>query len=134
MIWLLLVIYQLKHFVCDFPLQGKYMLGKFKPFPNCILPLLAHSSVHGVFTYVIASLFHSKYALFLAVLDLLVHGVVDYIKASPTLGGKFKPLTKETYSIATLDQIKSNVYFWWTLGLDQMAHHLTHYLIIWFLV
>jgi hypothetical protein len=25
MIWLLLVIYQIKHFVCDYPLQGKYM-------------------------------------------------------------------------------------------------------------
>ena len=30
MIYLLLVIYQIKHFLCDYPLQGKFMLGKFK--------------------------------------------------------------------------------------------------------
>lgn len=27
-------------------------------------------------------------------------------------------------------RIKSNTYFWWALGLDQMVHHLTHYVFI----
>jgi len=29
---------------------------------------------------------------------------------------------------------RSNKYFWWALGLDQSVHHLTHYLIIFFMV
>ena len=29
-IFILLILFQIKHFLCDFPLQGKYMLGKFK--------------------------------------------------------------------------------------------------------
>lgn len=26
--------------------------------------------------------------------------------------------------------LKETPYFWWSLGLDQMVHHLTHYLIV----
>jgi Protein of unknown function (DUF3307) len=131
MIYLLLIIYQVKHFVCDYPLQGKYMLGKFKPFPDCLLPLAAHSSVHGVATLLIASIFKPKIAFWVALLDMVVHGVVDYVKANPNLGGRFKALTKDNYATATDADKKSNVYFWWALGADQMAHHLTHYIIIW---
>ena len=32
------------------------------------------------------------------------------------------------------DKLRSNVYFWWALGLDQGVHHLTHYLIIYLVV
>lgn len=130
MIWLLLVLYQLKHFVADYPLQGKYMLGKFKPFPDCLGPLAAHAAVHAAFTYLIAKACGSSVAGLLALLDALVHAGVDYLKANPNLGGRFKPLTKETYPGSTPEQQKSNVYFWWALGADQMAHHLTHYGII----
>lgn len=135
MIWLLLVLYQLKHFVCDYPLQGSYMLGKFKPYPKYILPLLAHSGVHGVFTLAIALAMGFRAALWLALFDMSAHFIVDRIKASPTMLGRFKPLTKETYikAIEGDDRaaISSNTYFWWALGADQMAHHLTHYFIIW---
>jgi hypothetical protein len=134
MIWLLLVLYQIKHFVADYPLQGKFMLGKFKPFPDCLLPLLAHSAVHGALTFLIASMFKPKAAIWVALLDMLVHGGVDYVKANPNLGGRFKALTKDTFASADAAAIKSNTYFWWALGADQMAHHLTHYLIIWILL
>lgn len=90
--------------------------------------------------------------------------MVDRLKASPSLGGKFKPLTASEYVaisnqreeaaalIVTYDKgsknyvgltdiiesadrrFKGNKFFWWLLGLDQMAHHLTHYFIIWQLV
>lgn len=133
-IWILLVVYQIKHFVADYPLQGKFMLRKFLPTPEWILPLLAHASVHAVFTYLIALAVRPRLALWLALFDASTHFVVDRIKASPDLGGRFKPLTKQTYSAATPEQLKSNVYFWWALGADQMAHHLTHYVIIYFLV
>ncbi len=110
------------------------MLGKFQEYPKFILPLLAHSLVHGVATFGIVSLFNPSKALPLAILDTVIHFVVDRIKASPSLLGRFKPLTKETYPGSTPEQQKSNVYFWWSLGADQMAHHLTHYFIIWCLV
>lgn len=134
MIYLLLVIYQVKHFICDYPLQNRYMLGKFKPFPQCLLPLAAHAGVHGLATLLIAACVKPEIALLAALGDMLVHGGVDYVKANPSLGGRFKPLTKDTYANADETAIKSNTYFWWALGADQTAHHLTHYVIIWALL
>jgi len=130
-IFLLLIIYQLKHFLADFPLQGKYMLGKFKPGWDFLGPLLAHVTVHGLFTYTICLIFRPELALQLATIDMIVHFFMDRIKASPKYLGRFKPLTAKEYPESTLLQKKSNVLFWWALGLDQMVHHLTHYYIIW---
>lgn len=116
MIWKLLVVYQLKHFLADFPLQGRYMLGKFKSGTEWILPLAAHASVHAAFTAIIVTAAHRTELLWLAALDFAVHFIVDRLKASPNLGGRWK-----------MDKPQ----FWWALGADQMAHHLTHYFIIW---
>ena len=159
-VFLLLFLYQIKHFVCDYPLQGRYMLGKFLPYPKFILPLLAHALVHGLFTYTIAYMFHKGVyiALGLAAFDMGIHFVVDRIKASPNMLGKFKALSANEYkqylqqvqSLSDapvprhpeiqlaldniqrdfLPKMKSNTYFWWALGWDQMMHHLTHYALI----
>lgn len=142
MIWLLLVLYQIKHFVCDYPLQGKYMLGKFKGGTDWILPLAAHAGVHGVATFLIALAIKPKSAFWIALFDTVVHFTMDRIKASPALLGRYKALSaNEMKNILSYentvgldkfkDQLKSNVYFWWALGLDQGVHHLTHYAIIW---
>lgn len=162
MIWLLLIVYQIKHWVADYPLQGRYMLGKFGVWPKWVLPLLAHASVHGLATFLIALCVRPDIALYLALFDFSTHFIVDRIKASPTLGGRYKPMNKAEMEEAlkvvmvlpgSFDKspykpggdsddgwqffkakIKSNTYFWWALGLDQMAHHMTHYIIIWQLV
>ena len=89
MIWLLLVLYQVKHFVCDYPLQGKYMLGKFKGGRDWILPLAAHAGVHGVATFLITLCVKPKSAFLIALFDMVVHFTMDRIKASPgLLGGR----------------------------------------------
>jgi hypothetical protein len=155
----LLIIYQLKHFVCDYPLQGKYMLGKFKPYPAFILPLLAHVSIHGVATLVIVACYKPLLALPLALFDILMHFAMDAIKANPKALGRFKPLTATGYMVnermakglsadpeqtmphmedrdlqvykdSAKNTLRGNTFFWWSLGLDQMVHHLTHYAII----
>jgi len=115
-LFLLLVVYQIKHLVADYFLQGKYMLGKFKEH-GWGQPLTAHVSVHAVFTFIICLSFGVSllYSVALAALDFVVHFVVDRIKASPNLLGRWKPTEKQ---------------FWWALGVDQMMHHLTHYVII----
>lgn len=133
-VFILLGLFQLKHFLADYPLQTKYMLGKFKGGTEWILPLLAHVMVHGIFTFLICLLFNPSLALSLAFFDMIIHFIMDRIKASPELLGRFKPLTKETYPTATDSDKKSNVFFWWSLGLDQSVHHLTHYVIIYLLV
>ena len=125
-IFTLLVLFQLKHFVCDYPLQTQYMLGKMQA-TGWIQPLAAHAAVHAIGTFIITIIvFNPAYyldavtlAVILAIVDFIVHFMVDRIKASPNLGGRFNP---------------TQPYFWWALGADQMAHHLTHYAFIFILL
>lgn len=125
-VFMLLIAFQFKHFICDFPLQNQYMLGKMN-LTNWKLPLAAHAAVHALGTFLITCLlFKSAYYMNAIVLgailgtaDFIIHFVVDRIKASPKLGGRFNP---------------TQPYFWWALGADQMTHHLTHYLFIFVIV
>lgn len=119
-IFVLLVAFQIKHFLADYIYQNAYMLGKFKE-KGWVLPLLSHVSFHGVFTIAIAAFYVTNWwiVLGLALFDMIIHFIMDRIKASPKMLGRFNATQKE---------------FWWSLGLDQMVHHLTHYAIIAFIV
>lgn len=129
-IFILLLLFQIKHFVADYPLQTEYMLGKFKD-RGWILPLLSHAGVHSFFTFMIASIFVTAWvALLLASFDLIVHFGMDRIKTSSRWLGKYKSLTATEYITANPTQKRHNRYFWWALGFDQAVHHLTHYAII----
>jgi hypothetical protein len=116
MIFVLLVVFQLKHYLADFPLQNAYMLGKFKE-SGWVLPLTAHCGVHAYMTLMIAAVVTGNVGVMVGVaaLDFSLHFAMDRLKASPKMWGRFKP---------------TETRFWSALGFDQMFHHLTHYLII----
>ena len=154
MLMVLFVIFQLKHFLADYPLQIPYMLGKFKPGWGFLAPLSAHCAVHGVFTLAIVWTINPS-LWWLSLVDFGAHFLMDLVKANPKLLGRFKALSASEFrtcaemaswatqptgselqlaSQTALRNIRSNKYFWWCLGLDQMVHHLTHYYIIWKLV
>ena len=118
-IFLLLVIFQLKLFLADYPLQFGYMLGKFKPDRSFFWPLVAHCSVHAAFTLAIVLCFNPG-VWWLALVDGVIHFFMDRLKAGPKYLGRFKDLYSKQ--------------FWWSLGFDQMVHHLTHYYIIYKIV
>ncbi len=110
--FLLLVIYQIKHWCCDFPLQTPYMLGKFKP-KGWMEPLAAHAMVHALFTDVIAGIFLAltrpsmgclgilATAAGCGLFDFCVHFAMDRVKASPDLLGRYKALSGKEYGVAT---------------------------------
>lgn len=129
----MLILFQLKHFVCDFPLQNSYMLGKFKE-KGWFLPLLSHCVTHAGGTLLILTFFvqTTKEVLFLSLFDLCAHFIMDRIKASPKMLGKYVSLTKRDFQegTPTKEQLHSNEMFWYSLGFDQLVHHLTHYLIV----
>jgi len=116
-IFILLIAFQIKHFIADYPLQTQYMLGKMKT-KGWILPLFAHSLVHGIITFSILIIF-APTLWYLALMDTMVHFIVDRIKASPNMLNRFAIDDK---------------FFWWSLGADQMLHHLTHYCMIYMIV
>lgn len=127
--FLLLVLFQIKHFLCDYPLQTPYHLGKFKE-KGWVLPLIDHASTHAVFTFFICGAYLTLngldflisviFSILFMILDLLIHFSMDAVKCRPALLGRFKYVSDKK--------------FWWSLGLDQMVHHLTHYLIIYFIL
>ena len=128
-IFLLLLIFQIKHWVCDYPLQTPFMLKKFQR-EGWVFPLIYHAVVHSVSTFLIVTFYLSlsptlttlevlKAGYFFMTVDFYLHAVIDRIKARPDIGGRWKA---------------DNPKFWWALGGDQMLHHLTHYVIIYFLV
>ena len=119
LIFTLLLIFQLKHFICDYPLQGKYMLGKFGPGWSWVLPLLAHVGVHSLATMLICLAYRPD-MWYLALLDGALHFGMDTVKARPRFLGRFKDMMKP--------------YFWWCLGFDQGFHHCSHYLLIYLMV
>jgi len=119
LIFQLLIVFQVKHFLADYPLQVPYMLGKFKEH-GWELPLLSHAAVHALMTFGIVLYFLSwQIALLMAVFDLVVHFTVDRIKASPHLFGRYQHHEKM---------------YWIALGGDQFMHHITHYIIIFTIV
>jgi len=128
-IFILLFIFQVKHWLCDYPLQTQFMLRKSQR-EDWVYPLFCHARVHAVFTLLISAAYLSLYSdmivqdylrvsVWMMFLDGVVHFIVDRIKAHPDLGGRWKT---------------DNPKFWWVLGADQSLHHLTHYVIIYFLV
>src|SRR5262249_37291025 len=96
-LWLLLV-FETKHLFADFFLQGEYMLGKFKR-QGWQLPLAAHCAVHAAFTLAICLLVRPE-LFWLAGVDFSVHFVMDRIKASPDLLGRYKNLSAREYPAA----------------------------------
>lgn len=118
-IFILFIVYQLKHFLADYLFQYNYMLKKIRPDWDFVAPLALHCSVHAVFTLAVCLVYRSE-LWWLALLDFFVHFATDRFRSGPKYLGRFNDINKSI--------------FWWILGLDQMVHHLTHLLIIWFLL
>ena len=117
-ILVLLLFLQIKHFICDYPLQNAFMLQKANK-EKWVIPLFVHSLVHSVGTFIVFVYFSLKFAIIFAIADLVLHFIVDRIKASPNIGNRWG-----------ID----NPYFWWALGLDQMAHHIINILFVYILI
>jgi hypothetical protein len=137
MIFYLLILYQLKHFLCDYPLQTpRFFIGKFRKDWSFFVPLLAHSAIHGVGTFLIAvwATGNILLGINLGILDMVVHGTMDRLKAGERWMGRWKALSSTEFATATPAQLRGNALFWNALGVDQMVHHLTHYLCIYLIL
>ena len=143
-IWILLIVMQFKHFIADYLLQGKYMLGKFRD-KGWVLPLAAHCFVHFLFTFLIAlgtfvftnhqSPVYFWSAVLFGLIDFSIHFIMDRIKASPKMLGRYQNFTKkefeheilplikggEEYAIQVKQRLKSNTLFWWSLELHILS-------------
>ena len=107
----LLGLFQVKHFICDGPLQSKSMVEEKSHYGAPVGVL--HSLIHGVGTLVVLCAFFgfSILAIGLAALDFAIHYHVDF--------------TKENV-VRVMGWTPANGPFWWAMSFDQMLHHLTY--------
>jgi uncharacterized protein DUF3307 len=108
---LVLTVLQIKHFVCDYPLQTLKMVQSKGTYlhPAGVL----HSAIHAVATMSCFLVVMPTLALGLAIVvgEFLVHYHIDW--------GKEQINQRLGYTSAKTG-------FWWALGADQLVHHLTY--------
>ncbi len=105
---------QIKHFICDGPLQTLAMV-KAKGFYGREQGVL-HALIHGAGSTLVVLLFATPLALasLLVALDILLHYHIDY--------GKEQLVRQQRWTV-------NDNYFWWALTADQVLHHLTYLLL-----
>ncbi len=119
MLWFLLIMFQIKHFLCDYPLQRHgSRKGSMQP-REWIGDLVEHAGVHVVGTFCVCVALDWRKALCLAAVDGVLHFGVDRVKAHPRMGGRWKPTHK---------------LFWVALGADQAVHHLFNIAFAWWIL
>ena len=102
------LLFRLKHFMADYLLQTTWMARGKEQAVGWAGALCAHAAVHACGTTAIALTF-APALWWLGPVDFALHGAID--KAKSTWGNR--PPTEPM--------------FWWAHGLDQEAHHLTHF-------
>lgn len=106
-----------KHFVCDFPLQTSPWMYRNKGIylhPGGI----AHSAVHALGTWLVLVFFIGEQAWMYALLDFIVHYHIDWAKLKLNKRYDLRP--------------DNSNWFWILLGLDQLAHHITYFVIVYY--
>lgn len=114
---LLFLLFTIKHFVVDFPLQGEFQWKNKGTYGH--LGGILHASLHTVATFIILIFFANIWWSFLfSILDGLIHYRIDFLKM------KINQITGW--------RADKDPQFWWLLGLDQFLHYLTYILIVFF--
>lgn len=119
--YILSIVFYVKHLLADIEFQTTYMLNKGKGGLDWILPLIYHASVHGLGTLIIVMSLGKYSMMWLALLDMVIHFIIDRLKV----------LIQRWWPKCSSVSEKS---FHRVYNLDQVAHHLTHLLIIYFLM
>jgi hypothetical protein len=107
----------IKHFICDFPLQANPWLYRNKGtymHPGGI----AHAGIHALGTLLVLAPFIGSLSMLYAALDMLVHYHIDWAKMNISKRYDLQPNNSER--------------FWILLGFDQLLHHITYFIIIYF--
>jgi hypothetical protein len=108
---LLILLLQIKHFICDGPLQTKAMVDGKAIYGNRLG--LLHAGIHGLGTIIALAWFGLDWTLVfsLAVADMVLHYHIDFAKENI--------VRIKGWTIAVRE-------FWWALATDQFLHHLTY--------
>jgi hypothetical protein len=106
-----LLYLQVKHFLCDYPLQNHYQLQNKGTYghPGGII----HSGLHAIFTIPIFLIIPTTFLIGAAIIvgEFIIHYNVDWTKQQLMERMGWKSMDRE---------------FWWGIGADQFVHHVTY--------
>jgi Protein of unknown function (DUF3307) len=106
-----------KHFICDFPLQANPWMYRNKG--DYLHPGgIAHAAIHGLGTLLVLAPFIGSLSMLLAAFDMVVHYHIDWAKMNLAKHYDLQPDNSER--------------FWILLGFDQLLHHLTYFMIVYY--
>jgi len=108
---LIFILFTVKHVLADFVLQTSWMWRMKDKEQGWIAPLAAHAGCHASFTLA-AALVINPTLWWLGVVDLLLHAIVDRVRA--VMGRR-------------LGLVAGHSGWWWLFGLDQALHQVTHF-------
>ena len=108
---LLILLLQIKHFICDGLLQTKAMVDGKSIYGNRLG--LLHAGIHGLGSLAAFAWFGLdwKMVFALAIADMVVHYHIDFTKENIVKINGWTTTARE---------------FWWALAADQFLHHLTY--------
>ena len=113
---ILLILFQIKHFVCDWVIQTEEEV-KYKGVYLHPVGIL-HSAKHGVATFLISfALFPFGIAMLFASIDFITHYHIDWLKQNYT----------KKFNLTVTDSK-----FWIAIGADQMLHQFVYLFIFYF--
>lgn len=116
---MLFTMFFLKHFVCDFPLQGPYQYlnkGTYGHFGGIVHSLIqVAGTALVIWTWVPLSLLFKIIAF-----EFIVHYHIDWAKMNLNKSFNLTPTNSEQ--------------FWWLVGFDQLLHYLTYSVIVWIII
>jgi Protein of unknown function (DUF3307) len=107
----------IKHFICDFPLQANPWMYRNKGtymHPGGIV----HAGIHAIGTLLVLAPFIGSASVMYASIDMVVHYHIDWAKMNLSQRYDLQPTNSER--------------FWILLGFDQLLHHTTYFVIIYF--
>jgi Protein of unknown function (DUF3307) len=106
-----------KHFICDFPLQAHPWMYRNKG-TYMHLGGIVHAGIHAIGTLLVLAPFIGSVSLMYALIDMIVHYHIDWAKMNISHYYNLQPNNSER--------------FWILLGFDQLLHHITYFVIIYF--
>lgn len=118
-LFVLLVAFEVKHFVADYPFQSAYHSG---PERGYVPSILLHALFHGLLTAVVCTSYlalaqpaATRWVIGLALIDFTLHYAIDH------------------HSLSMISKSKDHPAFWWMIGLDEMVHRFTNFYLVFLL-
>ena len=117
---LFLFLLLIKHSICDLALQSRFTTSSGDKKNLTDLKGYLHAGDHAIGTFVVALLFAGLIpALGIALLDFVLHFIIDYTKRRYTLAKNIKMTSKK---------------YWVIQSIDQMAHYTCYFMYVYLVI